>query len=216
MQLSWFEGLAFKDYAELNGKTNMECQEAAVMALDDFETVLRSEINPYVSGVDASRLSSVLIIIYGSPPKILMTKKSSHLKIHAGEIAFPGGKFDDSDADLLCTALRETREELNLNISRSQVIGQLKPVRTLNSNFTIIPFVSVVEYLPKITCNPEVELVLHIPARSFLKTLRDDPDPDHNTIQEMYTFTFEEYLIWGASARMLKQIVDRLAEMSLL
>lgn len=186
------------------------------MILDDFKASLSSEINLDVSRVGTSKLSSVLIIIYGNPPKILMTKKSSHLKIHAGEVAFPGGKLDESDTDLLCTALRETREELDLYISRSQVIGQLEPVRTLNSNFTIFPFVSVVDYLPNITCNSEVDDVLHIPACSFLKTLRDDPDPNHNNIQEMYTFTFGKHLIWGASARMLKQIFDNLTERGLL
>lgn len=185
------------------------------MILDDFKTTLSSKINQDVShGV--SKLSSVLIIIYNNPPKILMTKKSSHLKIHAGEIAFPGGKYEDDDADLLCTALRETREELGLNISRSEVIGQLIPVRTLNSNFTIVPFVSVLRSLPKITCNLEVEQVLHIPVDRFLKTLRDDPDPTHNIIQEMYTFTFEGHLIWGASARILKQIFDKLSAQNLL
>lgn len=186
------------------------------MILDDFRSSLSSDINLDVSGFGASKLSSVLIIIHGNPPKILMTKKSSHLKIHAGEVAFPGGKFDKSDIDLLCTALRETSEELDLHISRSQVMGQLEPVRTLNSNFTIFPFVSVVNSLPSITRNSEVEEVLHIPACPFLKTLRDDADPDHNSMQEMYTFTFDKHLVWGASARMLKQIFDKLAERNLL
>lgn len=186
------------------------------MILDDFRTSLASKINPGVAGPGASRLSSVLIIIYGGPPKILMTKKASHLKIHAGEVAFPGGKLDGCDADLLCTALRETREELGLDIPRSLVIGQLEPVRTLNSNFTILPFVCVVESLPEITRNREVDRVLHIPARPFLKTLQDDLDPGHNAIREMYTFTFGEHLVWGASARMLKQVFDRLSERGLI
>ena len=184
------------------------------MILGDFEASLRSDIDPDAPEPGTSKLSSVLIIIYGSPPKILMTKKASHLKIHAGEIAFPGGKLDDRDSDLLDTALRETREELDLDIPRSRVIGQLEPVHTLNSNFTIVPFVSVMESLPEIRCNREVDQVLHIPAHPFLKTLQDDPDPDHNTIQEMYTFTFGGHLIWGASARMLKQISDKMSEMS--
>lgn len=186
-----------------------------LVILDDFKTVLNSEIIPDIHD-NNSKLSSVLIIIHDNPPKILMTKKSSHLKIHAGEIAFPGGKLDDNDTDLLCTALRETREELDLDISRDKVIGQLDPVKTLNSNFTILPFVSVINSLPTITCNPEVELVLHIPAHPFLNTLSNDPDPSHNLIQEMYTFTFGEHVVWGASARMLKQIFDKMSKNDLL
>ena len=58
--------------------------------------------------------------------------------------------------------------------------------------------------------NSEVDEFLEIPLMQFLQTLADDSDPEHNSIQEMYTFTFEKHLIWGASARMLKQIVTKL------
>ena len=62
-----------------------------------------------------------------------MTEKPKDLKVHAGEISFPGGKPEESDKDLLDTALRETEEEIGLHILRDQVIGQLEPVTTLNS-----------------------------------------------------------------------------------
>ena len=139
------------------------------MILDDFRYALRTEINPDVAFDPKTKPSSVLIVIYDNPPKILMTKKSAHLKIHAGEIAFPGGKLDDGDSDLLHTALRETKEEINLEILRSQIIGQLNPVITLNSNFTIIPFVCVLDSLPALEHNYEVEQVLDIPAHSFFE-----------------------------------------------
>ena len=58
--------------------------------------------------------------------------------------------------------------------------------------------------------NSEVETFLEIPFVTFLKTLENDIDPNHNSIQEMYTFTFNNNLVWGASARMLKQIKDNL------
>lgn len=181
------------------------------MILDDFKSALASEIVPDVPCHAGTAPSSVLIIIFDHDPKILMTKKSSHLKIHAGEIAFPGGKADAGDADLLDTALRESREELGIDVSRQQIVGQLEPVRTLNSNFTIVPFVSILDELPEVRCNAEVEQVLRIPAGPFLQTLQKDPDPEHNRIQEMYTFTFGDHLVWGASSRMLKQVADRLA-----
>ena len=72
-----------------------------------------------------------------------MTKKPKHLKIHAGEIAFPGGKQSDTDSDMLDTALRETREEIDLKLSRDQIVGQLDTVTTLNSKFSIFPFVTI-------------------------------------------------------------------------
>jgi 8-oxo-dGTP pyrophosphatase MutT (NUDIX family) len=150
----------------------------------------------------------VLIVIYGKEPKIVMTKKSEILSIHAGEISFPGGKWEKNDTDLLTTALRETKEEINLEIKPEQIVGQLKPVRTLNSGFRISSFVAVADELSNLKDNVEVESILHIPLESFLKTLEDDPDPNHHSIQEMYIFKFNGHTVWGASARILKQIVD--------
>ena len=143
-------------------------------------------------------------------PIIVMTEKPKHMKFHAGEISFPGGKLDDSDSDLLETALRETREEIGLTINRDQVIGQLDSVITLNSGFLILPFVSVIDKIPELSPNSEVEKIFHIPLESFLKTMARDPDPTHNIIQEMYTFEYEHKIVWGASARILRQIQNLL------
>ena len=178
-----------------------------MMKIEEIRSLLSCELSAEPNH-DETKLASVLVVIYGSEPKVLMTKKSEILKIHAGEISFPGGKWDEKDDDLLSTALRETKEEVNLEIRREQISGQLKPVRTLNSGFTIAAFVAVVNDLPSLKENFEVESILHIPLIPLLKTLEDDPDPNHKSIQEMYTFKFNEYNIWGASARILKQIAD--------
>ncbi|MFQ5572667.1 MAG: NUDIX hydrolase, partial [Nitrosopumilaceae archaeon] len=105
------------------------------MKLEEIRSSLAGELSPKPSH-DGSILASVLVLIYGSVPKVLMTKKSKTLKTHAGEISFPGGKWDQKDEDLLTTALRETKEEIDLEIKLEQITGQLKPVRTLNSGFT--------------------------------------------------------------------------------
>lgn len=186
------------------------------MELDKIKTVLSTPIMPSVHELGENKLASVLIVIFGSEPKILMTKKSKILKVHAGEIAFPGGKFEHQDKDLLETAIRESREEINLSITRQHVIGQLSPVTTLNSKFVIIPFIAVVKRLPRLKDNPEVESILQIPLKSLLHTLEDDKDPSHQSIMEMYLLQYKEHVIWGASARMLKQIYDKLNLMELL
>ncbi len=177
------------------------------MKLEEVRPLLSSELSTKPNH-DGTKLASVLVVIYGKEPQVVMTKKSEILKIHAGEISFPGGKWDKTDEDLLTTALRETKEEINLEIKPEQIIGQLKPVHTLNSGFTITPFVAVVDELSELTHNFEVESILHIPLEPFLKTLEPDPDPDHHSIQEMYIFKFDDHIVWGASARILKQIVD--------
>lgn len=180
------------------------------MKLNKIKSILSGPIYPHLENPKNYRVASVLIVIYDERPKIIMTEKPHHLKIHAGEISFPGGKHEKKDTDLLDTAIRETSEEIGLTISRSKVIGQLQPVFTLNSKFMILPFVSVMEKIPKLSSNAEVKEIFHIPLDSFLKTMKDDPDPSHNIIQEMYVFEYQKKIIWGASARMLKQIRDNL------
>jgi len=180
------------------------------MILQKIQSILKSELNPTIDDPGKYRLASVLVVIYGNEPIIVMTEKPKHMKFHAGEISFPGGKLDSVDSDLLDTALRETNEEIGLAISREQVIGQLEPVVTLNSGFLILPFVSVVEKIPDLSPNREVEKIFHMPLDSLLNTMANDPDPSHNRIQEMFTFEYENKTVWGASARILKQLHDSL------
>jgi 8-oxo-dGTP pyrophosphatase MutT (NUDIX family) len=179
------------------------------MNLDLLKSSFSSKINPVLEQYGKDKLASVLVVIYGKDPIIIMTEKPKHLKFHAGEISFPGGKFDPNDNDLLETALRETQEEIGLRILKEQVIGQLEPVKTLNSGFMILPFVSIIDKISHLSANSEVEEIFHIPLKPFLKTMANDTDPTHNVIKEMYTFEYQNKIIWGASARILKQLVKR-------
>ncbi len=176
----------------------------------NLKQILTNPITPKVPDSPKNKLAAVMIIIFGNEPMLLMTERPKTMNHHAGEISFPGGMWKEEDGDLLGTAIRETNEELGIEISRSMVIGQLKPVTTLNSGFTISPFIVMLDELPKITPNSEIESVLRMPLFSLLKTIEDDRDPLHKSILEMYTFKFENHLIWGASARMLKQIHDKI------
>ena len=209
------------------------------MTLDDIRSALSSPITPDIKDAAGYRLASVLVVVYGQDPCIIMTKKSKHMRIHAGEVSFPGGKMD-GDSDLLQTALRETGEEIGLTLptskaqvtgqlepvvtlnsgflilpfvsvvdnipAKAQVTGQLEPVVTLNSGFLILPFVSVVDNIPALLANCEVEEIFHIPLEPLLQTVAVDPDPSHNITETMYTFQYQNHVVWGASARILKQI----------
>jgi 8-oxo-dGTP pyrophosphatase MutT (NUDIX family) len=187
------------------------------MVIEQIRSALTSEINSTsLSELDENEIASVLIIIYGKEPTILMTEKAQTLKVHAGEIAFPGGKWCAKDQDLLETAIRETKEELCLEVSKEQVVGKLDSVITLNSKYKITPFIAILENIPSLEANSEVESILHIPFISFLNTMAVDNLPEHRSIKEMHTFTFEKYNIWGASARMLRQINILLSEKNLL
>ncbi|MDC1136225.1 CoA pyrophosphatase [Nitrosopumilus sp.] len=180
------------------------------MLLDDLKSILSTSLDPEIKSGSPYRLASVLVVIYGQSPTIIMTEKPKSMKYHAGEISFPGGKLDATDSDLLQTALRETSEELGLDVSKDNVVGQLTPVMTLNSGFLIYPFVSILNEIPTLTANSEVEKILHIPLNPLLQTISKDVDPSHNLKDEMYTFEYQNQIVWGASARILKQIRNTL------
>lgn len=182
-----------------------------MLDLVNVKDALSSSINPKADNTKETKLAAVMIIIYGTSPTIIMTKRPKTMNHHAGEISFPGGRWHRKDADLLQTAIRETREEIGVDITKDEVIGQLKPATTLNSGFTITPFITVKNRIPLLTPNSEIESILEIPLIPLLKTIGEDKDPNHKSIQEMYTFTFQNHLIWGASARMLKQILNILS-----
>ena len=185
------------------------------MSLDIIRKLLATDISPNIED-HTTKHSAVMIVVYGQDCRIVMTEKPKTMELHAGEISFPGGKMSPADSDLLDTAIRETGEEISLHISRNDVIGQLRPVTTLNSGFTILPFVAALDHIPDLQPNEEVEEILHIPAIPFLRTISPDTDPHHNSISEMYTFLYQSKLVWGASARILKQMADIFAQNKLI
>lgn len=182
-----------------------------ILDTTNLKQILTNSVSPKVVDDSTSKLAAVMIIIFGNEPMLLMTERPKTMNHHAGEISFPGGTWQKDDGDLLGTAIRETREELGIEISKSMIIGQLNTVTTLNSGFKITPFIAVLDELPTIIPNSEIASVLTIPLFSLLKTIEDDKDPSHKSILEMYTFKFQNHLIWGASARMLKQILVKIS-----
>ena len=89
-------------------------------------------------------------------------------------------------------------------------MGQLDPVKTLNSGFLILPFVCILKEIPPLVSNSEVEKIFHIPLEPLLDTMMKDSDPAHNLIDDMYTFEYQNQIVWGASARILQQIESKI------
>ena len=176
------------------------------MDLDIIRSALAAPLDP-VLDEPGWRPAAVLLLICGAVPHIIMTEKPQHMRVHAGEVSFPGGKPEHVDADLCETALRETREEIGHSVDRRSVIGQLEAVHTLNSRFTILPFVAVQNEIPSMRANAEVGAILRIPLKPLLKTLAADTRRGSG----MFTLTYQDKIIWGASARMLEQAKSRLA-----
>ena len=154
--------------------------------------------------------SAVLVIIHyhEDKPHIFLTRRSSNLKSHTGEISFPGGRYVESDGTLLASALRETAEEVGIVFTIDQVVGCLRAVRTMTSNHFIVPFVTLQDILPeyRISAN-EVDAVIDVPLIETLKSI--NPDIEHyHFANDAFKFNYGDNVIWGATARIMKQMYD--------
>ena len=155
--------------------------------------------------------AAVLIpIVMRSVPTVLLTQRASHLSTHAGQIAFPGGKLDETDADAAAAAQRETYEEVGLQPDWMEVLGQL-PLYTTGSSFMVTPVVALVR--PGFTLHPnlhEVSDVFEVP----LGFLMNPANHHHHQLlwqgvqrqwlSMPYTDGAHERFIWGATAGMLR------------
>jgi 8-oxo-dGTP pyrophosphatase MutT (NUDIX family) len=143
---------------------------------------------------------------------VLLTRRTAHLRDHAGQISFPGGRAEDHDADHAATALREAQEEVGLDPARVEVIGQLPPYTTVTS-FVVTPVVALVTPPIDLALDRfEVEEAFEVPL-AFLMT------PAHHRLHEWDAAGIRrrflsmpwqgpggEYFIWGATAAMLRNL----------
>ena len=141
---------------------------------------------------------------------VLLTQRSAALKHHAGQVSFPGGRMEESDADIEATALRETREEVGIAEDQVSIIGYLETMPTV-TGYAVTPVVGLVEGLVGLDIDrTEVEYVFEVPL-SFLL----DP-ANHRLVKRewqglsfsMVEFHFDGQRIWGATAQMLMRFIN--------
>ncbi len=157
--------------------------------------------------------SAVLALFY---PKngdwhLVFTERKKYAGVHSGQMSFPGGKRE-KDEDLMETALRETHEEVGIRLNDVEVIGKLSELYIPPSNFNVQPFLAMSVNTPTFIKEPkEVEAVIEIPFSFFLdknnKTKTMIPLTS-DTLYEVPAFIFQDYVIWGATAIVLSEIID--------
>lgn len=159
----------------------------------------------------AQRGSAVLAPIYedGGEAHVVLTRRSAALRVHSGEVSFPGGRRDEGER-LLDTALREAHEEIGLDPAAVEVVGELDHLGTITSGSFIVPFVGVLPGRPHLTPSPaEVDAVLHVPLAELLDpaVYREERWPIFGAERSIFFFELVGDTIWGATAAMLRQLL---------
>ncbi|MDX2289050.1 MAG: CoA pyrophosphatase [Hyphomicrobiaceae bacterium] len=158
------------------------------------------------------RRAAVLVpIVAGAEPSVLLTVRTGHLSRHAGQIAFPGGRQDDTDASLAATALRETREETGIEAHFVTPLGYLDWYRT-GTGYAICPLVGIVA--PGFTIRPdpnEVADVFMVPLAFLMDSANHQR---HSRILEgrerhFYAMPYGDRFIWGATAGIIRNMSER-------
>lgn len=173
-----------------------------------------SDNRPIAAHGVAARRAGVLIAVVGAAePHVYFTQRSASLRHHPGQISFPGGRVEAHDTDARAAALREAREEIDLDPAHVEILGELPEYRTV-TGFVISPFVGWVN--PRALVTPddaEVARLFSVPLEHLLD--RENYYPyriEHNArIYDVNAIDYGTDHIWGATASMLLGLVQRVA-----
>src|SRR3954451_23392904 len=157
--------------------------------------------------------AAVLVPLYldGDALHAVFTKRRDDLRRHAGEISFPGGRQDFPDEDLRITALREAEEEIGLSRDDVELIGALPPTGTFVTGYKIHPFVGMIEtggaFTPQ---ESEVAAILELPLPALVGGFESKRLLRKGVPIKTPTYTVDGHFVWGATARIVENLLERL------
>jgi len=154
---------------------------------------------------------------FDGEPTLILIERPQTMRKHAGQIAFPGGKKDEGDRDLIETALRESHEEIGINPENLKAIGSLSPVYIPVSNYLVQSFAFTHNEKPKILLNPdEVNLILEVKISEILSRYSisntDIQLQNGIKIKSAPCFHIQNKIIWGATAILLNELKHRIIQ----
>ncbi len=160
------------------------------------------------------RKAAVLVPLFykykETEPSVFFTRRRSDLRLHAGQVSFPGGQVDPDDRDTLATALREAHEEVGLPPDLVQVLGRLDECLVLTSGFRLTPWVGCVPYpYPYVARPEEVAEIMEAPLAELARPEihRIETLDAHGMRREVHIYSSGRLTIWGATARILNQLL---------
>ena len=156
----------------------------------------------------------MLIPVVGhDEPVLIFTVRTDTLPSHKGQISFPGGSIDPTDASAQHTALRETNEEIGIEPASVVVVGELDTFPTYVTGYNVTPVVGLIEERPEVVPNPaEVAEVLWVPLSELDDTIRSEPGFIHRgSTYPTEAWVWNDNVIWGVTARIIRLFLARLA-----
>jgi 8-oxo-dGTP pyrophosphatase MutT (NUDIX family) len=180
---------------------------------EDLRRVLLSPEDATALEVRGAINAAVLVPLYVNHGRLhaVFTRRHDDLRRHPGEISFPGGRYDEGEPDLTATALREAQEEIGLPRDAVEIVGALQPTPTIATGYAVYPFVGLIEagrtWTPSAN---EVAEVLELPLDELLSGYARRRLVRRGVPIRTDTYVVGENLIWGATARILADLFDRI------
>ncbi|TNV22780.1 CoA pyrophosphatase [Buttiauxella sp. B2] len=179
------------------------------LTMNDFLSRFQLLQPPVTHQSGNKRQAAVLIPIVRRPqPGLLLTQRSSMMRKHAGQVAFPGGAVDESDESLIAAALREAWEEVAISPDSVEVIGTLPPVDSV-TGFKVTPVVGIIPpNLPYRASEDEVAAVFEMPLMEALTLGRYHPLDIHRrgNAHRVWLSWYQHYFVWGMTAGIIREL----------
>ena len=184
------------------------------LTLDDFRSRFLLQQPARSTQLLSGRHAAVLVPIVARPePGLLLTQRSPALRTHAGQVAFPGGMQDDTDASLIATALREAQEEVGIEPHQVEVLGAL-PAVTSSTGFQVTPVLGIIPADLRLTINPdEVSSAFEMPLAEALQLSRYSALEVHRAgvRHPVWLSRYQDYLVWGMTAGIIRSLSTQIA-----